>query len=311
VVAGEADGGRARQFADELYGLPLADFTRARDELARRLGREGDREVAKTVKALRKPTVAAWALNQLARRRADDVEQLLATGERLRRAQQALLGGGNRSELQRASAEERKFVAKLTRDATALAAEAGAGATASLGERIASTLHAAALNEETAAELAAGRLLREREAVGLFGADSIEVRGGRRAASAAGPRAQAAEPAAAPTPPRRRGAGAPGKGRAAGERTRQADARRREAERELAAARAAEREAGREHAAAAKATERADRRVQDAQRRADEARELADEARAGLREAKRREREAAKSLERAARTVASAEKRLD
>ncbi len=81
---------------NDLYGLPLADFTKARDELARRLRREGRRDDAEAVKALRKPTVAAWALNQLARRRPGDVERLLATGERLREAQEALLAGGDR-----------------------------------------------------------------------------------------------------------------------------------------------------------------------------------------------------------------------
>jgi hypothetical protein len=302
--------------ADELYGLPLADFTRARDDLAKRLRREGRRDDAEAVKALRKPTVAAWALNQLARRRPKDLEKLLATGERLRQAQETLLGGGDRSALRRATAEERELVAKLARDASALAGESGTGATASLGERIASTLHAAALDEQTAAELAAGRLLREREAVGLFGADSVEVRPGRRAASAAGSRSPAAESPAAAAPPgrpaRRRGAraGPPAKRQASDERARQADERRREAERELAAARAQERKAQREHAAAGKATERADKRVRDAQTRADEAREKADEARAGLREAKRSEREAAKAHQRATRAVAAAEKRL-
>src|SRR5256885_1710261 len=58
-----------REVADELYGLPLRDFTKARDDHARRLRKEGRREVADAVKALRKPTLPAWALNQLARRR--------------------------------------------------------------------------------------------------------------------------------------------------------------------------------------------------------------------------------------------------
>jgi hypothetical protein len=288
--------------ADELYGLPLADFTRARDDMARSLRREGRREEAEAVKALRKPTVAAWALNQLARRRPKDVERLVATGERLREAQEALLAGGDRSALQRATAEERELVAKLTRDAIALASEGGTGATATLGERIASTLHAAALDEETAAELAAGRLLREREAVGLFGAASVELRPARRAVSAAASESPAGASTGAAAKSRRRAAGADAEARRAAER--------REAERELAAARAEERKARRERAAAAKATEHADKRAQDAQSRADEARERADEARAGVREAKQREREAAKALERATRAVASAEKKL-
>ena len=47
--------------ADDLYALPPGDFTRARDERAKALRKEGRREEADAVKALRKPTVAAWA----------------------------------------------------------------------------------------------------------------------------------------------------------------------------------------------------------------------------------------------------------
>ena len=83
------------QAANELYGLPPADFTSARDQLARRLRRDGLREEADAVKGLHKPNAVAWALNQLARRRPRDVERLLATGKRLRTAQEALLGGGD------------------------------------------------------------------------------------------------------------------------------------------------------------------------------------------------------------------------
>ena len=82
--------------ADDLYALPPGEFTRARDERAKALRKEGKREEADAVKALRKPTVAAWALNQLARRRAKDVERLLTAGEKLRAAQEELLAGGDR-----------------------------------------------------------------------------------------------------------------------------------------------------------------------------------------------------------------------
>ena len=162
-------------------------------------GGDGLREEADAVKGLRKPNAAGWALNQLARRRPRDVERLLATGKRLRTAQEALLAGGDGSALKRASAEERELVDKLTRDAAAIAGEAGT-AGGSLDERIRDTLHAAALDEQTAAELAAGRIVREQRAVGLFGgADSVEtcsshrVAQGCRAAQDGGFRARCGE----------------------------------------------------------------------------------------------------------------------
>ena len=48
--------------ADELYGLPLDEFTAARDALAKRLRGEKRREDADAVKALKRPSVAAGAI---------------------------------------------------------------------------------------------------------------------------------------------------------------------------------------------------------------------------------------------------------
>jgi hypothetical protein len=68
---------------DALYGLPLEQFTSARDRLARELRQGGDREGAKALGALRKPVLAAWVVNQLARTRGRDVDLLLDAGNRL------------------------------------------------------------------------------------------------------------------------------------------------------------------------------------------------------------------------------------
>ena len=51
---------------DRLYGLPLAEFTKERDALARRLRADNRRDDAATVAELRKPVLAAWVVNQLA-----------------------------------------------------------------------------------------------------------------------------------------------------------------------------------------------------------------------------------------------------
>ena len=154
---------------DDLYGLPLGEFTAARNELEKRLRRDGERERAKEVKALRKPTAPAWALNQLARQRGKEVKRLVAAGERLRTAQEQLIKGGDREELAKAAAEERELVGELARAAAAIAGEGGVATGTTLDEKLRATLHAAATDEDTARELLAGRLIREREAVGLFG----------------------------------------------------------------------------------------------------------------------------------------------
>jgi hypothetical protein len=62
---------------DRLYGLPLDEFTPARNALARRLRSEGRRDEAAEVAALRKPVVSAWAVNRVVREHPDDVRALL------------------------------------------------------------------------------------------------------------------------------------------------------------------------------------------------------------------------------------------
>ena len=95
------------QVGDELFGLAPEEFVAARDELARRLRREGDAEAAKRVKALRRPPLSAWVVTQLARGRGPELDALLAAGERLRAAHQAALAGEGAAELREAPKAER------------------------------------------------------------------------------------------------------------------------------------------------------------------------------------------------------------
>jgi hypothetical protein len=272
------------QAAQELYGLPPGEFTRARDARVKELRKQGDREAADRVKALRKPTVAAWALNQLARGRPKDLDALLAAGEELRAAQEELLSGGDRSAFQEAASKERELVAKLSGDATALASEAGERA-GGLQEKVAETLHAAALDEETAEELRAGRLTREREAIGGFGA------------AAAAPSARQPRPKSEAKKPQPH---AKPKAKSAAE---DASSRQR-----LAAAKTDERHARRELDSATRALEHAEERAAAAEAHAAEAAERARITAERLKEAKRAESAARKAHARAARGLESAER---
>lgn len=76
-----------------LYGGPLEAFVANRDALVVEVRAGGDRDLAATIKALRKPTVAADALNRALRADPDAVETLLATADRLRSTQETLLAG--------------------------------------------------------------------------------------------------------------------------------------------------------------------------------------------------------------------------
>jgi hypothetical protein len=184
---------------DKLYGVPLDEFIHDRDELAKRLRREGEREAAERIKKLRKPSAGAWALNQAIRRRRKETEALLVAGERLREAHESLMSGGDPAELREAMQEERGLASELADCAEAIASETGKSGPA-LRERVRSTLHAATVDEEARDELAQGRFVREREAVGLgpFGAaapvapargrtkDRAGARGAGRGRAAAG-----------------------------------------------------------------------------------------------------------------------------
>src|SRR4051794_36791009 len=90
-----------------LYGLPLEEFTPERNALAAELGREGDRERAEAVKRLRKPTAAAWAVNQLVRAEPDLVEALLGAGGELRQAHRQAASGRGADQLRAAADAER------------------------------------------------------------------------------------------------------------------------------------------------------------------------------------------------------------
>jgi hypothetical protein len=272
---------------DRLYGVPLDEFVADRDEVAKRLRREGDREAADQVKRLRKPSAGAWALNQAVRRRRKETDALLAAGERLREAHEALLSGGDPAALREAMQEERALASALADCAEAIASETGKSGPA-LRERVRSTLHAAAVDEEAREELAAGRFVREREAAGLgpFGA-------GAAPAPAAGATKRA--------PAKRGRAGAAGRGRAAA----------RDGGRSGTAAKPDRSAAAREEAAEKERRERlaeAERTVEEAQAALEEA-EAAHADTAGELQAAREAVGAAEDAEREARAVARERRR--
>src|SRR5690606_13878695 len=95
----------------ELYGLPLDEFTAARDERAKELRADGERTAATAVRALRRPSTAAWAVNQLVRARREEVEQVLDLGAALREAQAALAG----DELRALRKQQQQLVAAVVR----------------------------------------------------------------------------------------------------------------------------------------------------------------------------------------------------
>ena len=163
---------------DRLYGLPLSEFTRARNEAAGELRKAGRREEAERVKALRKPSTNAAAVNSLVREHRGEVEQFLRAAAALRDAQ---LSG--KSDLAAATAQERAALARLTRIG---------------GEAVRQTLLAAAVDDDAARQLLGARLERELEPRG-FGTLLSHVR-----PIAAKPKAVTTAPAEPALPKRKR-----------------------------------------------------------------------------------------------------------
>src|SRR3954466_7406425 len=107
------------EIADELYALSLADFTPARDAKAKEL--KGT-DLGKQVKALKKPSLAAWVVNLLVRHESEQVDQVLQVGAALRQAQESMSG----DELRQLTRQRRQVTAAVTTPARRLGRGPGA-----------------------------------------------------------------------------------------------------------------------------------------------------------------------------------------
>jgi len=106
---------------DDLYRQPLDAFVTARNALAKTL--TGDE--AKRVRALVKPTVVPWAVNQVYWQARPTYDKLIKSGERLRAAQIASLEG-RRADVREAGDLHRTALADAVKAAERIAAAAGA-----------------------------------------------------------------------------------------------------------------------------------------------------------------------------------------
>jgi hypothetical protein len=151
---------------------------RARQDLVKAYRSAGDRGSAERVKLARKPTRAAWTVNQLARQEKAGVRSLLNAGKRLRAAQQKALGGGSGSALRKATDEERETLRPLVDAARRILSANDEKATEATLLQVERTLHAAARDEELAEIVRRSRLTRELDPTGFgpFTAGEIKKR---------------------------------------------------------------------------------------------------------------------------------------
>lgn len=142
---------RLSQAADDLYSADPDEFIARRKELATAARTAGDKDAAKEIAALTKPTRSAWLVNRLVRTDPSVPARLAELGDRLR-AGEAELDGPT---IRKLSVARRELVEALVRQAVA---ETGASAT--LREEVIETLNAALADPDVATQVAAGTLVR-------------------------------------------------------------------------------------------------------------------------------------------------------
>ncbi|AHH15502.1 hypothetical protein NONO_c06940 [Nocardia nova SH22a] len=140
------------QITAELYALDPAHFVSARDERVRAARAAGDKALATAISRLRRPTVAAWAVNLLARNETQELGALLDLGEALSRAQRTLAA----EQMRTLAGQRRAAVNALTHKAARLAAESGKTLTGPVLQDVTRTLNAALAEPELAQQVRAG-----------------------------------------------------------------------------------------------------------------------------------------------------------
>src|SRR5947207_10900880 len=121
---------------DQLYQLPLEEFTAARNSLARTAGAQ-----AADVRQLAKPSIAAWAVNQIYWKRRDVYDALIEASAALRKAHKAILGGRRADLREPAHAHDEALDAAL-KAALAILEETGNPATDATRQAMLTTLRA-------------------------------------------------------------------------------------------------------------------------------------------------------------------------
>lgn len=154
--------------ADRLYARPAEEFTDARNAAARECS---DKALAVLIKKLRKPSVAAWAINLLVRRENEQIDSVLELAESLRAAAEALDG----DELRALMRQRRQLTAALASAARSLAREAGVRLTSPVVDQVEGMLNAAMLDPVSAQVVRTGRVVTAFTSTGVSELDVASV----------------------------------------------------------------------------------------------------------------------------------------
>jgi hypothetical protein len=146
--------------AEQLYAGPAEEFTQARNAAAKKVA---DKALAKQVTALKKPSVAAWAVNLLVRVETEQIDSVLSLAESLRAAAEALDG----DELRALTRQRRQLTSALATSARSHARDAGIRLTSAVIDQVEGMLTAAMLDPVAAQVVRTGRVVTAFTATGV------------------------------------------------------------------------------------------------------------------------------------------------
>jgi hypothetical protein len=155
----------------ELYGLSPDDFLSARRGLAARAKADKETGLAKAIESIRKPTAAAWAINQLVRSRPDDVERLVELAAGLHEAQEKMDGAAMKT----LGRERTKLIDELVRSTAEVAKESGGALSMPVANQVRETFVAALATTAAAEAVGSGQLTRALSYAGFGDVDLSEA----------------------------------------------------------------------------------------------------------------------------------------
>lgn len=157
-----------------IYHGALGDFVAARQALAKRLKQEGDARAA-AVKELKKPSLSAWAVNQLFAQEGKAMAAFVGWGEKARAAQRKTEAGGDAKPLREALAAIGGETARLHVRGVELLAAAERAPGEAIVERVRTNLEALVLDEQAAEVAARGWLDDDLQAPGFEVMAALQV----------------------------------------------------------------------------------------------------------------------------------------
>ena len=155
--------------AFELYALPFDEFVAARTAAAKASAGSG-KELPAAVKALPKPSVAAWSVNMMAIHQPGMLAQLAELGQRMRSAQASL----DAAALRELARERRTLLGAAVDTARSVAERQGRSISATIAADVERTLQAMTADEGATAAVQSGLLV---QALSADGVDTVDLDG--------------------------------------------------------------------------------------------------------------------------------------